>query len=59
MSEGGRTPPHDIVAEQSIAGAMLLDSRCVPLVMGLLRREDYYQRAHTLIHDAIHHNSVT
>ena len=34
--------PHSQEAEQAVLGAMLIDSRCVPEVMGLLQPEDFF-----------------
>ena len=37
-----RQVPQALEAEQSVLGAMLIDSRCVPAVIGALRPEDFY-----------------
>lgn len=37
----GRQAPHSLEAEQSVLGAMLIDSRCVADVIGLLKPEDF------------------
>ncbi len=37
-----RQMPHSIEAEQSVLGSMLIDSRCIPTVVGLLTAEDFY-----------------
>ena len=34
--------PHSIEAEQAVLGAMLIDSRCIPDVMGILQPDDFY-----------------
>ena len=34
--------PHSQEAEQAVLGAMLIDNRCVPEVMGLLHPDDFY-----------------
>ena len=34
--------PHSLEAEQAVLGSMLIDSRCIPEVMGLLQPEDFY-----------------
>jgi replicative DNA helicase len=38
----GRHVPHSIEAEQAVLGAMLIDARCVPEVIGKLRGDDFY-----------------
>ena len=48
-----RLPPQALDAERSVLGSMLIDGRCIPLVLGLLRRDDFYFRGHTLLYDAI------
>ena len=37
-----RQPPHSLEAEQSVLGAILIDSRCLPEIIGLLKPEDFY-----------------
>lgn len=34
--------PHSREAEQAVLGAMLIDSRCIPEVMGMLKPEDFF-----------------
>ncbi len=34
--------PHNVEAEQSVLGSMLIDPRCIPEVVELLRPEDFY-----------------
>lgn len=34
--------PHSQEAEQAVLGAMLIDSRCIPEVMGVLKPEDFF-----------------
>ncbi len=48
-----RTPPHDLVAEQSTLGGMMLSSDAVADVIEALRGVDFYQPKHELIFDAI------
>ena len=48
-----RTPPHSIEAEQSVLGALLLDSQSWDNVADVLRSEDFYRPDHRLIFDAI------
>ena len=46
--------PHSIEAEQSVLGAMLIDSRCVGDVIGILKPEDFYLRQNREIFEAIY-----
>ena len=43
-----RQVPQALEAEQSVLGAMMIDSRCVPAVIGALRPEDAPVLARTL-----------
>ncbi|MGX1696170.1 replicative DNA helicase [Microbacterium keratanolyticum] len=48
-----RTPPHDLIAEQSTLGGMLLSKDAVADVIETLRGTDFYVPKHELIFDAI------
>jgi len=48
-----RTPPHDILAEQSALGGMLLSKDAVADVIETLRAADFYIPKHELIFEAI------
>lgn len=48
-----RTPPHDLLAEQSTLGGMLLSKDAVADVTSLLRGNDFYVPKHEIIYDAI------
>ena len=37
-----RQPPQSLEAEQAVLGSILIDSRCVADVIGILRPEDFY-----------------
>jgi replicative DNA helicase len=50
---GGRTPPQDLAAEQSVLGAMLISKDAIADVLEAVRGVDYYRPAHESIHDAI------
>jgi replicative DNA helicase len=50
---GGRTPPQDMAAEQSVLGAMLISKDAIADVLETVRGVDYYRPAHESIHDAI------
>jgi len=49
-----RVPPHDLQAEQSLLGAMMLETEAIATAAGMLRAEDFYKPAHGHIFDAIH-----
>ncbi|WP_026122436.1 replicative DNA helicase [Nocardiopsis halotolerans] len=53
--EGGyeRTPPHDIQAEQSVLGGMLLSKDAITQVVEIIRSADFYRPAHQVIYDSI------
>ena len=46
--------PQNIEAEQSVIGSMILDSRCVPDVIELLKAEDFYLRENREIFATLH-----
>ena len=48
-----RTPPQDVVAEQSVLGGMLLSRDAIADVVETLRSGDFYRPAHQLIYDAV------
>ena len=50
----GRQVPQSLEAEQSVLGSMLIDERCVPDVIGLLRPEDFYLRQNREIYETIY-----
>ncbi len=49
----GAKLPHNVEAEQSVLGAMLLDARCVPEVVEHLRTSDFYISQNRAIFDTI------
>jgi replicative DNA helicase len=49
-----RVPPHDLQAEESLLGAMMLDSQAIAAASGVVRADDFYKPAHAHIFDAIH-----
>jgi replicative DNA helicase len=53
--EGGyeRTPPHDIQAEQSVLGGMLLSKDAITQVVEIIRSADFYRPAHQIIYESI------
>ena len=51
---GLKVPPHSIEAEQSVLGAILLESSCLNAVMEILPRADYfYQVNNRMIYEAM------
>jgi replicative DNA helicase len=48
-----RTPPQDIVAEQSVLGGMLLSKDAIADVVEHLKGVDFYRPAHELIYEAV------
>jgi replicative DNA helicase len=53
-ARGSRIPPHDLTAEESLLGAMMLEPEAIAAAASVLRAEDFYKPAHTHIFDAIH-----
>jgi len=50
-----RVPPHSLEAEESVLGAILLDSNALPKAMEILSEEHFYQPANQKIYRAILH----
>lgn len=48
-----RQLPQSLEAEQSVLGSMLIDSRCVGDVVGILKPEDFYLRQNREIYETI------
>ena len=51
--DGSIVPPQDLVAEQSVLGAMLLSKDAIADVVESLREVDFYKPAHATIYGAI------
>ncbi len=49
----GRVPPHNLEAEESLLGAMLLSRDAIASAMELCRPEDFYKSSHGHIFEAI------
>ena len=49
-----RQAPHSLEAEQAVLGAILIDSRCVADVIGVLRPEDFYLEQNQTIFETIY-----
>jgi replicative DNA helicase len=48
-----RVPPQDLVAEQSVLGAILLDNASIAEALGLLSASDFYRESHRQIFSAM------
>jgi replicative DNA helicase len=48
-SEALKVPPHDVEAERSVLGAILIDSSAINLVAEFLKPEHFYEPSHQLI----------
>ena len=56
--EGGgsqldRTPPQDVLAEQSVLGAMMMSKDAIADVVEIIRGRDFYLPKHEFVYDAI------
>ncbi len=49
----GLVPPHSIEAEQSVLGALLIDSKAWDQVADVVTTEDFYRPDHRLIYEAL------
>ncbi|WP_024801532.1 replicative DNA helicase [Nocardia sp. BMG51109] len=49
----GRQPPHDMSAEQSVLGGMLLSKDAIADVVEVVRPADFYRPAHQAVYDAV------
>ncbi len=48
-----RIPPHDIEAEKSVIGSMLMNRDAVTVARDLLKKEDFYQQQYGVIFEAM------
>jgi len=48
-----KTPPHDMRAERSVLGAMILDKEAILDIVEIIKADDFYRGAHTEIFDAV------
>jgi replicative DNA helicase len=53
MSSSGRIPPHNLEAEQSLLGALLIDQEAMLKVGDNVRPEDFYRDSHRLIFETM------
>ncbi|GAA4655804.1 replicative DNA helicase [Arthrobacter cryoconiti] len=52
-SDFARTPPQDLVAEQSVLGGMMLSKDAIADVVEVLRGNDFYRPSHESIYESI------
>lgn len=48
-----RAVPYSLEAEQSVLGAMFLDFECIPDVLGIIKKEDFYIRKNQALFEAM------
>ncbi|TDT50465.1 replicative DNA helicase [Fonticella tunisiensis] len=51
--ENLRVPPHNIEAEQSVIGAMLLDKNAIADATEILKGDEFYKQSHSILFNAI------
>ena len=49
-----REMPHSVEAEQAVIGSMLIDSECVPHVIGRVKASDFYVKANREIFETVY-----
>ena len=49
QSAGGRVPPHNLEAEESLLGAMLLSKDAVVAAVEIVGADDFYKPAHVVV----------
>ena len=49
-----RQPPQSLEAEQAVLGSILIDSRCVADVIGVLKSEDFFLQQNREIYETIY-----
>ncbi len=49
-----RQPPYSLEAEQAVLGSILIDSRCVADVIGIVKPEDFYLQQNREIFEAVY-----
>ncbi len=49
-----RQPPQSLEAEQAVLGSILIDSRCVADVIGIVKPEDFYLRQNREIYESVY-----
>jgi len=49
----GKVPPHSLEAEQTVLGALMIDSTAIEKTLNIITAEDFYYEANSEIYDAI------
>ncbi|MBQ1236253.1 MAG: replicative DNA helicase, partial [Oscillospiraceae bacterium] len=49
----GRKTPHSVPAEQAVIGSMLIDPRCVPEVLEVLKADEFYVKLNRDIYETV------
>lgn len=49
-----RKPPQSLEAEQSVLGSILIDSRCITDIIGVVKPEDFYLQQNREIYEAVY-----
>ena len=52
-TQKGKVPPHNLDAEKSVLGAILIDEDSLVNVIGILKPDDFYEPSHRLIFGAM------
>jgi len=50
-----KVPPHNLDAEKSLLGAMMLSADAASTGLGMVKHDDFYRGAHTRIYEAVAH----
>jgi replicative DNA helicase len=50
-----RVPPHNLDAEKSMLGAMMLSADAASIGLGLVHQDDFYRQAHARVYAAVEH----
>src|SRR3989338_1580320 len=53
MPENPKIPPHNLEAEQSVLGSLLIDREAIYKIMDILTPEDFYREAHKIIYETM------
>ena len=49
-----RQAPQSLEAEQAVLGSILIDSRCVADIIGILKPEDFFQKQNREIYESVY-----
>ena len=49
-----RQPPQSLEAEQAVLGSILIDSRCITEIIGIVSPEDFYQQQNREIYETVY-----